>query len=419
MEYVEQFNFFLFVAFTLAYGYQWVYMLVGLFSKPKAFEAKRQAHYACIISARNEEAVIGSLIDTIKKQSYPSHLIDVFVVADNCTDSTAEVSRKAGAIVYERFNKEQVGKGYALNYLFHHIAVEHADKNIDAYIVFDADNLLDENFILEMNNVYTNGYDMLTSYRNSKNYGDNWLSAGYSLWFLREARYANNPRMILNKSCAISGTGFLVSKDIIDDANGWIYHSLTEDIEFSIATVIGNRKIGYCHKAVLYDEQPTEFAQSFNQRARWSKGFYQVFGGYGKDLFLNIFKTKSFSSYDMFITVFPGIIVSLVTALFTFFYSMNGLANTSGIFAIPYYNMLLGMTKSMLLLYCVFFVMGFVTTMTEWKNINCPAHKKIMYLFTFPFYLASYVPISIYALFNKIEWKPIQHSVHKTLDEIR
>ena len=90
------------------------------------------------------------------------------------------------------------------------------------------------NYISEMNKLFDNGYKVITSYRNSKNFNSNWISAGYALWFLRESKYLNNARMILNTSCAISGTGFLVSDEIIKRNNGWKYHLLTEDLEFSV-----------------------------------------------------------------------------------------------------------------------------------------------------------------------------------------
>ncbi len=177
-----------------------------------------------------------------------------------------------------------------------------ANEKYDGYFIFDADNLLDENYIAEMNKVFANGYKVVTSYRNSKNYDTNWLSAGYSLWFLREAKYLNNSRMILKTGCAISGTGFMVSDEIIRKNNGWKHHLLTEDIEFSIDNAIHGEKIGYCGTAVLYDEQPYLFEQSWNQRLRWAKGFYQVFAKYGMELFKSIFTKRSFSCYDMFVT---------------------------------------------------------------------------------------------------------------------
>ena len=205
----------------------------------------------------------------------------------------AAVARKAGAIVRERFNKAQVGKGYALDYMIKMIGGKETAKKYAGIFVFDADNLLDENYIAEMNKTFNQGYRVVTSYRNSKNYDQNWISAGYALWFLHEAEYLNLPRMTLKSSCAISGTGFLVHADMIKDNGGWIHHLLTEDIEFSVSQIIKGEKIGYCKKAVFYDEQPVTFNQSWNQRLRWAKGFYQVVAKYGKDLVRGIFRGKN------------------------------------------------------------------------------------------------------------------------------
>ena len=193
LRFLESMQWVLFIFFTAAYAYQIFYLLVGLWGKQRGGVENAELHrYAAIISARNESAVIGRLIRTLKEQDYPSELLDVIVVADNCTDNTAEVARSAGAIVYERFNKVQVGKGYALDYLFKHIFEEQGEDAYDAFFVFDADNIVDPQFVREMNKMYDTGeYSALTSYRNSQNFCANWISAGYALWFLRESRFLN------------------------------------------------------------------------------------------------------------------------------------------------------------------------------------------------------------------------------------
>lgn len=413
MKAIIVFNCIISIIFTLCYAYQFFYIFVGLLKKPLEFIAKKQHHYAVVVSARNESGVIGNLINSIHSQNYPADLVDIFVIADNCTDNTAEVARKAGAIVYERFNKEKVGKGYALDWLFNIINTEHADKNYEGYIIFDADNVLDPNYIKEMNKVFDNGYRIITSYRNSKNFDTNWISAGYSLWFLREARYLNNARMHLGTSCAVSGTGFLVSADVIRENNGWIHHLLTEDIEFTTDSIIKGEKIGYCANAVLYDEQPTTFSQSYTQRLRWAKGFYQVFANYGKKLFKGILK-GSFSCFDMLMTIMPAMLLTLVSI------AMNIVAIPVGIIThSPDLPMLIKtLIQTIMNFYGMFFLLGTITAITEWKNIHCSKPKKILYLFTFPLFMLTYVPIAIVALFKKIEWKPISHTVSKSLSDI-
>jgi cellulose synthase/poly-beta-1,6-N-acetylglucosamine synthase-like glycosyltransferase len=374
--------------------------------------------YAVIIPARNEEIVIGKLIKTIKNQKYPQELIDIFVIADNCTDNTAKVAKEAGAIVTERMNKALIGKGYALDYMFKIIKRDYSSRKYDGYFVFDADNLLDENYISEMNKTFNQGYRVLTSYRNSKNYDQNWITAGYALWFLHEAEYINLPRMTLNTSCAISGTGFLVSANLIEENGGWIHHLLTEDIEFSVSQIIKGEKIGYCRTAMLYDEQPFTFEQSWHQRLRWAKGFYQVFVKYGWDLIQGIFKGEShrFSCYDMTMTILPSILITsfgiLVNAIFCF----------AGLFDVNWkmnlYETTITLLKSFGWNYSIMFVLGSITTITEWKKIHSSPWKKIGYVFTFPLFMITYMPISVVALFKTVEWKPITHTVAKSLDDL-
>lgn len=421
LRFLESLQVVLFVVFTITYSYQLVYLVVGFFGKGRTGKQEAQLHrYAAIIAARNEEAVIGELIGSLKNQNYPSELLDVIVIADNCTDCTAEVSRKAGAIVYERFNKMQVGKGYALDYLFHRIFEDLGEQTYDGFFVFDADNLVDVEFVREMNKMFDTGeYAALTSYRNSKNFCDNWITAGYSLWFLREARYLNQPRTQLGVNCAVSGTGFLVAADVVRQENGWPYHLLTEDIEFSICCAIQGRKIGYCGTAVIYDEQPTEFRQSWDQRMRWTKGFYQIDARYTGSLLRGCMRggRHGMSCYDMLMTVAPCNLATLGVLVLAFLTCLMSIGQPAFVtyrvmrmLGRIVWGTLKGISLSLLMF-------GAITMLSEWKKVAEPAWKKVMCVFTFPLFMLTYIPISIAALVGKVEWKPIRHGLAAKADD--
>ncbi|MBQ3069919.1 MAG: glycosyltransferase family 2 protein [Clostridia bacterium] len=403
---------------ALLFSYQTVYLLVGLFHKPKLFTEAKDNRFAVLISARNEEVVIEYLLNSLRNQTYPSELYDVYVVADNCTDRTADIARQAGAIVLERFDTTHVGKGYALDFLLSHIKDTKGDTYYDGYFVFDADNILEPDFIEQMNLTFSAGYKIITSYRNSKNYDTNWISSGYALWFLREARYVNNARMILNTSCAVSGTGFLFHRDMLKKRNGWKYFLLTEDIEFSVFNVIDGEKIGYCHKAMLYDEQPETFSVSWKQRLRWARGFLQVFRRYGWGLFRGIFKNKGnrFSCLDLFVTTLPFIFVTILALLGYTVGVIWSLATQS-----PHllWDVLVGV-EAVGISYLTFFLMGLPTIITEWRSINSTPKRKILSLFTFSLYMFTWVFVGITALFKKVEWTPIRHNVvKKSVDDVK
>lgn len=419
VSFVDIFNFCVFLAFTICYTYQLYYVFVVLTRKPKQLVAKKNHKFAVVISARNESAVIGQLIHSIKVQNYPSELIDVFVIADNCTDNTADVAREAGATVFPRFNSEQVGKGYALDYGFNVILSQYADRGYEAYFVFDADNVLDVNYFREMNKTFDNGAVASTSYRNSKNYDSNWISAGYAVWFLREAKFLNQARLTLNTSCAISGTGFFISAKVIERNGGWKWHLLTEDIEFSANSILEGERISYTPTAILYDEQPITFRDSWNQRFRWAKGFYQVFWHYGARLAKGVVtnpKGSRFACYDMLMTIAPGMLLTIISVTFNAIIialAAAGMMSTGVMVASSVSSICFCLMN-----YLVFmFMFGVLTTFVEWDSIHSTTAKKIRYMFTFPFFMLTYVPIALVALVKKCNWKPIKHSINVDVQE--
>ena len=412
MQTVETINRIVMLLFFICYSYQFFYVAVSLLRRPKAAPETEPKHrLAVLIAARNEQAVLGALLDSIAAQPYPTELLDVFVCADNCTDDTAAVARAHGALVYERRNPARTGKGYALDYLLKNI--QGRDRAAyDAYVVLDADNVLDPDFIRQIDRRHADGYEIVTCCRNSKNYGDNWISAGYALWFLRESRYLNGARYTIGSSCAVSGTGFAFTREILDRIGSWHFFLLTEDIEFTIDNVVHGEKIGYCREAVLYDEQPTDFRQSWRQRLRWSRGYLQVFGRYGLDLMKGMFG-GSFSCYDMAMNIMPAavlscvsIVVNVAAAIQTF---LAG-GDLSGL--------LLSVAQLVANLYLTLFALGAITTVSEWRQIHCSSFKKVLYAFTFPLFMLTYLPIVVVSLFVSPGWKPIAHRRACTVRQI-
>ena len=392
------------IVFFLCYAYQFFYIpVVLLLRRRTSVPVKPTPHrYAVLICARNEQAVIGDLIASIRNQTYDQSLLSIFVLADNCTDDTALIARCAGATAYERSNREQVGKGYALQTLLHYLERDYPD-GFDGYFVFDADNLLAPDYIERMNETFSAGHDIITSYRNSKNYGDNWISAGYALWFLRESRYLNHARHLLGTSCAVSGTGFLFSRKVLQEIGPWPFHLLTEDIEFSIHQITRGRKVAFCPSAVLYDEQPTSFRQSWRQRQRWAKGYIQVFQHYGRDLVRGIFR-GSFSCFDMSMNIMPAFFLSALSIVCNVASIVLGLLSGGSTAAA-----LMAVARLLMGVYGTLFVLGLITTITEWNAIHTSTGKKVLYALTFPLFMFTYIPISLSALFQKVEWKPIEH----------
>lgn len=407
METIKIINYAIMVLFFLCYAYQFFYIPLALGKKPKPLPDGPLHRFAVLIAARNEEMVIGNLIDSLRQQSYPAELVDIYVTADNCTDRTAEIAHAHGAAVFCRTDLGRVGKGYAL-----HDLLQQIQKTYDAYLVFDADNVVDPNYIREINKTFSVGYDIVTSYRNTKNYGDNWISAGYGLWFLREAQYLNRPRALLGTSCGVSGTGFLFARRILERCGGWNFFLLTEDIEFTAYNITHGEKIGYCPSAVFYDEQPTGFRQSVRQRMRWVQGYLQVLHRYGKELLRGCFH-GSFSCFDMLMNIAPAAILAWISVLLNLASILFRFVNGADMLTVAF-----SVGQSLLNLCLTVFVLGLITLISEWKQIHCSAPQKLLSALTFPLFMLTYLPVTVAALVCKPDWKPVSHSRNMSVQEL-
>ena len=417
-EFLSLFNYIVFAILAIIYFHHNLFLILSLFFKKKKYpQAKEDHFYAFIISARNEGKVIGNLIDSLHQQDYPKDKLKIYVIADNCTDNTASVASKAGAKVITR-NSEQIGKSYALDQILKYAISDF--NEVEAFIVFDADNVVDKNFTKEMNKAFDAGYKIATSFRNSKNYGSSWVASGAGMTFFRECRIMHRMRSRFNMTTYVSGTGFMVSKDIILENGGWVNHLLIEDVEFSIDEYLKGYKIAYVADAIMYDEHPTSFKDSCRQRLRWCKGNHQCFKKFHFKLFKNGLKHPSYSNIDLYAHIFPASILSV--GWLGFFLPL-----AYGIYAIVKdisFNIYFEAAVRPLidsLIFCVFYTLlvAVIVTIICWKDIKAKPIKKILHIFTFPLYAISYLMISFIAVFVKVGWKPIKHTEDIKIEDIK
>lgn len=378
----------------------WVYQLfICIFAfiheKKKEKIIEKNHKFMAVVSARNEENVIGNLIESLKEQTY--RYVDIYVIADNCNDKTAEVARLHRATVYERFDKNKRSKGFALEWFFEKILSEKPNE-YDAFCIFDADNIVSNDFFEKMNTKLCEGEKIVQGYRDISNPGDTWISANYAIFYWTMNRCYHYTRYKLGLSPLINGTGFMVSMDILKEKNGWHSDTLTEDIEFSIENIIKNHKIGWAQDAVVYDEQPLKFKQSFRQRLRWSVGHLQCFQKFIHE-FLTLGKFNA-TIIDTLIYTFgmPMILLSVIITIIDiikvlFIRQFN-------------YTTLIGGLKFTALTIFISMLQALIITILEKKSV-----KKVWKgIATYPIFLVSWFVINIMAFFNKnLEWKPITH----------
>ncbi len=384
---------------TIFWLYQVVISLCSLIKlKDKPLKVKKDHRFMAIIPAHNEEAVIENLIESLKNQTYNKDLYDIYVIADNCTDNTARIARDAGAIVYERFDETKKTKGYALNWFLQQKIKENAPY--DAFFIFDADNIVDKNFIKNMNKKLCQGEDVVQGYRDIKNPSDNWITAGYAIFYWQMHRFYHLARYNLGLSPLLNGTGFMVKFDVIKP-QGWDTETLTEDIEFSLKRIIKGKKLGWATDAIVYDEQPTGFKQSWSQRSRWTVGHIQCIKKYTKDLAIAAKENKKMINIDGLLYIvgsIPMFIITLVLLLTNFVMYNSASITTAELIK----NVLFYLVPTFILPILV----GIFAMWLDGRKIKPMAKGLLCY----PLFLLTWIFINFKCLFiRNTSWEKINH----------
>ena len=252
----------------------WFFLTALLFWKaPRAYEKSMpRTRFACLIAARNEEAVIAALVQSLRAQDYPDALYDVYVIPNNCTDATEDAARAAGARIFRCFSRVTC-KGDAL-----HEAVEWLlpQRKYDAFCVFDADNVVDPGFLAAMNDAICAGARVCKARLLVKNPDDSAVAGSYALYFTLCDYFFSRSRANLGLSAKLVGTGFAVHREVLERLGGWNTRTIAEDAEFSALCAAIGERVRWVPEAVTYDEAPRCFSVSLVQRRRWVSGIMSV-----------------------------------------------------------------------------------------------------------------------------------------------
>ena len=386
---------------TIYWVYQLIVSLCSLVKlKDKPLVEEKDHKFMAILPAHNEENVIGNLIESLKKQDYPASLIDIYVIADNCTDNTVKIAKEAGAIVLERKedDPEKRTKGAALQWFLKQKIEENADY--DAFCVFDADNIVDKGFFTAMNKKLCQGEEVVQGYRDIKNPTDSWVSAGYAIFYWTMHRFYHLARYNLGLSALLNGTGFMVKFDIIKPT-GWNTDTLTEDIEFSLKRIIQGKRVGWATDAIVYDEQPTSFKQSWSQRSRWTVGHMQCLKTYTGQLYKAVKEHKTLMNFDGLLYIAgttPILVVTFGLILINCIMYVSK-AMTTWLFIVNILNYLI--PTLLFPIFTALFVM-----VLEKK----PIKPMIKGLLCYPAFMGTWVIINLKCLFKReTTWEKIDH----------
>lgn len=397
------------LAVSAAYGVYFLYVASHMVGQPEPLHVTpgTTRRFAVLICAKDEERVIGLLVSSLKAQDYPAQAFDIFVVADNCKDRTADVAAASGAIVYKRTDPAHKTKGYALNWFFERFLKDYAGR-YDACVIFDADNVVDKGFLAAMNRQLEAGHPIATGLRLGKNPSTSWVSGCGSLFWLLQTRCFHIPRSRMHlPCCSVGGTGFMFALSVLGD-RGWHTTSICEDIEFTLNSIADGYFVAFAPDAVFYDEQPVTLAQSLVQRYRWSLGSLQTMSTSLPRL-VRALRSGRLNVCDA-ILYDVGVVVTAVSGLFgMLLFVLNVLERGSATTLLLYSS--LGALVSYLL------TVAFARLLLSTEKRRWPGDWKAV--MTFPVYMGLWSLINIVVLFyHNAAWHSIAHTEVVTISEI-
>lgn len=376
-------------------------------NKPK--KRKDNHNFCFLVPARYESNVIEDLLISIKKQTIKVNMEDVYVIVESKNDETVGICKKYKATVVIRKHLELQRKGYALDEAVKFILSK--NKDYDAYFIFDADNVLDKDYLKNMIPIFDKGYDLASGYRNCKNGNKSSIAACSALTFSLVNTVFNEKKNRETKNITFSGTGFYIRGELIKKWGGYPFHSLTEDYELSSYATLNNLTTYYNTKSVFYDEQPLRFKDTINQRVRWIRGYFDVRKMYKAKIFKALDKKdpNNGSKIDESIGIVPFIF--MVLGLVIWFLAL--------VFFIAY-NLFLGnkvwqlhlleLTIFMIIIYITMMVMTIVILFLEGKKLDLTIKSRIKAMFINPIFMISYVPCAVKALTTKeVKWTRVEH----------
>lgn len=393
------------------------YLLIGfagflpIKNKNKVRSDKHNS-FALIVAAHNEEAVIAGLIRSLKNQDYTKDCYDIFVIADNCTDSTAEIARAEGAVVYERHSDKKRGKGFALEWFFERLFK--MERKYDYIAVFDADNLAAPEFLREMNISANRGHKVVQGFLDSKNPYDSWISASYSFCFWSINRVFQLARYKLGMCCELAGTGFIIETDLLREL-GWGATCLTEDMEFTMKAVYNGEKIAFNYNARVFDEKPLTLKQSWGQRVRWMRGHCDVASRYFFKLVKRGIERRSWSCIDCAVYLVQPIRIIAMSIIMFFSYAQSfypsgnlGFIQLSYLFDNP---IIWNIITILQLCYMPFLVI-YERREFRWQMLP--------YFFMYSIYNMTWIPIAVQGMigFRKTDWNHTVHVKNVNIDDI-
>lgn len=287
-------------------------------------ETQAKTKFVVIIPAHNEEVFLPRLLQSLREQRYPEHLFDVVVIADNCTDGTCSVAAATNAIVLERQDKMNVGKGYAIKFAIENIQMD----SYGAVFVVDADSTVEEEALLNLDQSIREGNKAIQCYNGVANPDESWFTRLLDVSRTIANEIFERAKEKLGLSSHLMGNGMCFSINAIEEY-GWHAFTVGEDWEYYARLVERGERIAFARNARVYHQESRTLKQATPQRMRWSSGRLAISYRYGIKLFIAGLVEGNLRKMDAALPllfpnpsmgVYLSVLLILVSLVFTWWY---------------------------------------------------------------------------------------------------
>lgn len=402
--------------------FSWFYFIYffNSFKKEKPIKIiEPENKFAVLIAARNESKVIRNILDSLKNQSYPKELFKVFVIVESFNDPSVKIVKKYGEnfiIVVRKNIGNKRTKGYALNDAISYI--KNHKQTFDAYMIFDADNVVSKDYLLTMNSLKKMGYQIGVGYRNYTNVSTNWISLTSGILFSFMNAFTSRGRSKLFNKATLTGTGYYIDSKIVEDAGGWIWNGMTEDVELTYYAYKNNIKMKYYPLIEYYDEQPTKYKVLHAQHVRWVWGFIGLNHKKFKDYEFNYDKKSSenmrfFANFELKLGIYPFltfVLLEVFLFIIDFILAIVSIANSLEHLVII--NAFLFSIYHLFIAYVSFIVVAIFTVIIDKKNLKLKPRDYMLAVLTYPIFFIDFLLAFFDGLFHKNKrnnWSVIEH----------
>ena len=399
-------------------GVSWYYV-AGFFISMKRI--KKAPHsdiytkFAVLVPARNESGVVGNIMNALNGQTYPKEYFDVWFIVERDDDPTCRIAEEHGMKVFVRdeLTSKRKTKGFALQECIRYFK----ENNIkyDAYMIFDADNVMDADYLEKMNDVRQTGVEVAYGYRNFTNINVNWLTSCSAILFTYMNSFTGKNRTILFKKGLITGTGYYINASIIDECGGWIFTGMTEDTEITTYCYYHNINMLYYPYVNYYDEQSPSFRNNHNQHIRWIWGFFEnrrrfMLAGNNHKATSKALNRAAIFEYKVALIPFASAVsidfLLLIASIFLYAFSLRYSPESSSL-------LLWQFISFAVFLYVLLIIPAIATIGHNFNKLKMKWWMILISVLTYPLFLADLLVALAHGLFvpkARKTWTPIKHT---------